>query len=131
MNHGRRKLAYYTIADASFYVGVVGLMRSLRTAGDDAPIFVVDCGLSASQRARLVDFATIVPSEPGLHPVLQKATGPLAFPAEVMVLIDADILVVRSLAELHQHAANGRLVAFQDGHHSDRWFEQWSSLGAG
>ncbi len=124
----RTELAYYTIADAAYFVGLAGLLGSLRRVGERAPLFVVDCGLTAGQRARLAPLATVLPREPSLHPILQKGTGPLAHPAETMVLIDADILVTRPLDPLIDAArTTGGLVAVEDVHNHDRFFEAWST----
>jgi hypothetical protein len=125
------ELAYYTVADASFFPGVVALLNSLRLAGEMAPLFVVDCGLTTSQKERLSKHTTVIPKHHGLHPQLQKATGPLAHPAELMVVIDADILVTRPLTSLLKHAAEGQIVAFEDDYCRDRFFPEWSSLGLG
>jgi hypothetical protein len=127
----RAEIAYYTVADAAFFPGLVALFNSLRLVGEDAPLFVVDCGLTTSQRDRLSAFVSLIPRERALHPVLQKATGPLAHPAEIMVLIDSDILVTRPLTPLFNDAAQGRIVAFEDDFYKERWFLEWSSLGLG
>jgi hypothetical protein len=123
--------AYYTVADARFFPGVVALLNSVRLLGDSAPWVVVDCGLTPSQRTRLEPHATLVPMYKGLHPVLQKATGPLARPAETMVIIDADILVTRPLAPLFAEARNGSIVGFEDRYFRARTFTEWSSFGLG
>lgn len=120
-------LAYYTVANASYFLGTVALLNSLRRAGEKAPLIVVDCGLTAAQRERLSTRAIIVPAHPDLHPLLQKATGPLAHPAEIMVFIDADILVTRPLGPLLEDAKAGRIVAFEDFGNRDRFFDEWSS----
>ncbi len=87
--------------------------------------------LNRSQQERLSKHVTLVPAHGGLHPQLQKATGPLAHPAEIMVVIDADILVTRPLTPLFEDAANGRLVVFEDDRFPARFFPEWSSLGLG
>ena len=124
-------LAYYTAANASYFPGAVALLNSLRRVGEQAPLFVVDCGLTAAQRERLSTCATLVPRHEGLHPYMQKATGQLAHPAEVMVFIDADILVTRPLDPLLRDAHAGRVVAFEDSHNPDRFFDEWSSPDLG
>jgi hypothetical protein len=43
-----------------------------------------------------------------------------------MILVDADIVVVRHLGALVERAAAGRIVAFRD--HQDRFCEQWGEL---
>jgi hypothetical protein len=122
-----RDVAYYTVADSSFFPGAVALLNSLRRVGEQAPLYVVDCGLTAEQRKRLSTRATVVPRHEDLHPQLQKATGPLAHPAKIMVFIDADILVTRPLAPLLAEAEAGQIVAFRDIGNPDRFFEEWSS----
>ena len=127
----RNDLAYYTVADAPFFPGVVALLNSLRSVGETATLFVVDCGLTQSQRERLSAHATIVPMHKALHPQLQKGTGPLAHPAEIMAVIDADILITRPLTPLFEDAARGQVVAFEDDYFRDRFFPEWASLGLG
>jgi hypothetical protein len=123
--------AYYTVADSAFFPGAVALLNSLRLAGECAPFFVVDCGLTAAQKNTLATRATVVPRQQGLHPVLQKATGPMAHPAEVMILVDADILITNPLAPLLERAADGQIIGFEDAASPDRHFAEWSSLGLG
>ena len=91
---------------------------------------VVDCGLTTSQRAVLSRHCVLVPPSPRLHPGLQKATGPLAHPAEIMVVVDADVIVNRPLLPLFDDARSGRIVAFQE-RISNRFFPEWSALGIG
>jgi hypothetical protein len=122
-----RELAYYTVANAPYFVGAVALLNSLRRVGEEAPLFVVDCGLTADQRERLSSRATVIPRDGNLHPVVQKATGQLTRPAETMVFIDADILVTRPLDPIVQEAKTGRFVAFEDFYNHDRFFDEWSS----
>ncbi len=89
------ELAYYTVANAAHYPGAVALLNSLRLLGEEAPVFVVDCGLTGPQRDELSRHVTLVPRRGELPPGLQKATGPLAHPAKIMVLLDADVIVTR------------------------------------
>ena len=124
-----RKLAYYTVADAFHYPGVVALFNSLRLLGEKAPFFVVDCGLTPSQRDTLARHATLVAPREGLHPPLQKATGPLAHPAEIMVVLDADVIVTRPFTPLFADAFRGQVVAFENDW--DRFFPEWSAVGLG
>ena len=123
------ELAYYTVANAAHYPGAVALLNSLRLLGEVAPVFVVDCGLTGRQRGMLSRHVTLVPRQGALPPGLQKATGPLAHPAEIMVLLDADVIVTRLLTPLFEDASRGRIVAFENDH--DRFFPEWSSLGLG
>jgi hypothetical protein len=123
-------VAYYTTSNASHYAGVVALLDSLRLVGEEAPLVVVDCGLTNDQRRRLACQATIVPRDGSAHPGLQKTTGPLAHPAEVMVLVDADVIVNRSLTPLLDEARRGRIVAIED-NNPQRFFAEWELLGLG
>jgi hypothetical protein len=91
------ELAYYTVADAAYFVG------------------------------RLSRHATVIPRDGSLHPVVQKATGPLTRPAKLMVYVDADMLVTRPLEPLIERARNGRFVVFEDSFSRDRFFAEWSS----
>jgi hypothetical protein len=52
-------------------------------------------------------------------------------PADIMVLIDADILVTSSLVPLVERAARGQIVGFEDSGFPDRHFPEWASLGLG
>jgi hypothetical protein len=127
----RPGLAYYTVADAAFFPGAVALLNSLRISGNAAPLVVVDCGLTPEQRERLAPFAILVPRHQNLAPQLQKATGPLAYPADLMVIVDADILVTNRLDPLLEAAADGGIVAFEDKYYPGRWFPEWAKLGVG
>src|SRR5438105_1000255 len=122
--------SFYCIADRSFYLGAVALINSLRLVGHSERIVVLDCGLADSQRALLSREATIVdpesrgPLEPEILPILLRARAPLALPAKAMILLDADIIVVRELEPLFQEAESGKIVAFTDAldrRFSDRW----------
>ncbi len=123
--------AYYTVANAPYFLGTVALLNSLRRVGEDGALVVVDCGLTEAQRELLATRATVIDTDAGLHPLLQKARGPLACPAKVMVFIDADILVTRSLDKIIDQARTGRVVVFEDYGNPDRYFAEWSSLGLG
>ena len=43
-------IAFYTVTDSHHFLGVVGLVNSLRLVGHDEPVFVTDAGLTAEQR---------------------------------------------------------------------------------
>jgi hypothetical protein len=118
------------MADAAAFVGVVGLVNSLRFVGHDEPLVLLDCGLSDEQRAVLRPHVRFVEGPPGMHPTLLKSWAPLEHPADVMVLLDADVLVVTRLDQLFEHARDRRVVAFRDSlhRHHDDWGHQ---LGMG
>ena len=123
-------VAYYTVANAAHYPGAVALLNSLRFIGETAPLVVVDCGLTPQQRAALSEHCALVPPMAGTHPGLQKATGPLAQPAEIMVVVDADVIVNRSLQPLFEYARDGRIVTFRE-RIENRFFAEWAALGIG
>jgi hypothetical protein len=118
--------AFYCVADSSYFVGAVGMLNSLRLLGHTEEVFVLDCGLTAEQRALLDPHATLVPGPIDVPPCLLKTIAPLSHPAEVMVLIDADIVATRSLGQLIERASEGRVLAIKDG--EDRYFPEWGDL---
>src|SRR5262245_27931442 len=130
-HRSRPPLAYYSVANAAHYPGLVALINSLTLVCEPAPIFVTDCGLTERQRHALEPHVTFVSAEPGLHPTLQKAMGPLTHPADVMTVIDADIIVTNPMSDLLARAATGHLVAFEDYKEPDRFFAEWGALDMG
>ena len=102
------------------------MLNSLRLLGHREPLFVLDCGLTAHQRELLGPHATLVPAPSDAPPWLLKTVAPLRHPAGVMVLIDADIIVTRSLAELIDQAAEPRVIAIEND--TDRFVPEWGEL---
>jgi hypothetical protein len=119
--------AFYCVCDADHFIGAVALLNSVRLVGHDEPFVIVDCGLARWQRARLERVATLVSPEEELPPMLLKAVGPLAHPADVMVVLDADVIVTRPLYELMDAAATDQIVAFAN-NNPDRFFPEWGDL---
>jgi hypothetical protein len=120
------RAAFYCVSNATFFLGAVALINSLRLVGHREPVYVVDCGLTGEQRDALSAQATVVEAPDDDPPWLLKTVAPLRHPADVMILIDADIVVTRSLGELIEAAARGRVVAVEHG--SDRFFPEWGRL---
>jgi hypothetical protein len=120
-----RGLAFYCVADADYFIGVVGLLNSLRLHGHDDPLYVLDRGLLPRQRRRLEQYATLVEDDGEEHPILSKTHAPLRHPADTMVLLDSDMIVTRSLTPLIESAAAGRIVAFADA--IDRFVPGWAA----
>jgi hypothetical protein len=118
--------AFYCVADSRYFLGAVGMLNSLRRVGHDEPIFVLDCGLTEGERKMLAPHATMVPAPNDSPPWLLKATAPLNHPAEVIVLIDTDLIVTRPLTELIHEPAGPQVVAFRN--KSDRFFSAWGEL---
>jgi hypothetical protein len=122
-------LTFYCVCNSDFFLGAVALVNSLRLLGHAEPIFVLDCGLSPAQRALLSEEATLVSAPGDATPYLLKTAAPLRHPAEVMVLVDADIIVTRPLTELIERASHGRVLAVEHG--QDRFFGEWGELLGG
>ena len=102
------------------------MLNSLRVVGHRERVYFLDCGLTPHQRRLLEPHATLVPAPSEAPPWLLKTEAPLRHPAEVMVLIDADIIVTRSLAGLVEQASRGKVVAF--GNSNDRFVPEWGQL---
>lgn len=118
--------AFYCVADARYFLGAVGMINSLRLLGHREPIFLLDCGLAPRQRELLEPHVTLVPGPRDVPPYVLKTIAPLRHPAEVMVLIDVDIVATRSLAELIAKAREGRVIAPQND--TDRFVPEWGEL---
>lgn len=120
-------VAVYSICNERFFLGLVALVNSLRIHGVEAPIVVVDCGLNERQRELLAPQATILPAPPGVEPHLLKYVGPMQAPADSMLLVDADMIITRSLDPILADVRGGKIVAFTDPL-GDRFFESWQEL---
>ncbi len=120
--------AVYTVGDARHFLGVVALVNSLRLTDWTDEIVVVDCGFTQSQRRLLSAEVQLLPAPQTAAPHLLKTVGPLRRPAGTMAVIDADIVVTRSLEPLFRMAEDGkRLVAVADAL-GDRFDTRWSDL---
>jgi hypothetical protein len=117
--------AFYSIADERYFLGAVGLINSLRLIGHDEPIYLLDCGLAPEQQELLAREVTLVPAPSDAPPYLLKTIAPLSHPAPVRVLIDADMIVTRTLSDLIR-GADGRVVAFEN--NSQRFIPEWGEL---
>ena len=118
--------AFYCVADERYFLGAVGVLNSLRQHGHREALHVLDCGLTADQRELLAPHAAVVAGHPDTPPWLSKTIAPLRAPAEVMVLIDTDMIVTRPLAELIETAARGGAVAFLNDR--PRFVPTWGEL---
>jgi hypothetical protein len=118
--------AFYVVSSREYFLGAVALINSLRLQGQSEPVYVLDRGLTAIQRELLSPEATLVEGPADAPPHLLKTIAPRRHPADVMVLLDADIIVVRPLDALMAEAAEGRVIAFEDT--EDRWEPEWGEL---
>ncbi len=120
------EVAFYCVSSELYFPATVGLVNSLRMNGHNEPVYVLDRGMSAAHRRLISSEATLVEGEPEVPPYLSKTIAPLLHPAEVMVVIDVDMVAVRSLAPLIAQAADGRVLAVKDG--LDRFVPEWGEL---
>ncbi len=97
-----------------YFLGAVGLINSLRLQGHTEPIHLLDLGLTPAQRELLEPEVELISAPAGAEPWLMKTIAPLTHPAEVMVLIDVDMVVTRPLGELIETAREGKVVAFEN-----------------
>jgi hypothetical protein len=121
--------AFYCVSSGEYFLGAVGLVNSLRLLGHAEPIHLLDCGLSGRQRDLLAPEANLIEAPRGRQPFTLKPFAPLARPADVMALIDTDMIVTRRLDPLLDAAGGGRVVAFRN--HADRFVPEWSALELG
>jgi hypothetical protein len=118
--------AFYCVADSRYFLGAVGMLNSLRLLGHREPMYLLDCGLTAEQRELLAPEVTIVPAPDDSPPWLLKVVAPLRHPAEVMVLIDVDLVATRSLRPLIERASEPCVIAFEND--TDRFVPAWGEL---
>jgi hypothetical protein len=132
MTEDRPPVAFYCVSNERYFLGAVGMLNSLRLAGHQEPVFLLDCGLTPEQRELLDPHVALVrarsdtPATVLKTAALLKTIAPLRCPAEVMVLIDVDMIVTRPLADLIERASGGDLVAFED--EQDRFYPEWGDL---
>jgi hypothetical protein len=118
--------AFYCMSSDVYFLGAVGMINSLRLLGHREPIYLLDLGLTPEQRELLGPEVSFVTAPPETPPWLLKTVAPLAHPAEVMVLIDVDMVVTRPLTELIERAGSGKVVAFEND--MDRFVPEWGEL---
>jgi hypothetical protein len=118
--------AFYCVCDERYFLGAVAMINSLRLHGHDEPVYLLDSGMTAEQRELAGAAATIVDPPFEAPAFLLKTVAPLLHPAEVRVMIDADVIVTRPLGELIERAGEGRVVAFEN--HEDRFVPEWGEL---
>jgi hypothetical protein len=117
---------FYCVADDRYFLGAVGMINSLRLQGHDEPIYLLDCGLRPDQQILLAPHVNLVPAPDDTPPYLLKTFAPLRHPAEVMVLIDADMIVTQPIDGLIEKASENHIVAFENDR--DRFVPAWGEL---
>jgi hypothetical protein len=130
----KMKATFFTVGDAKYFPGVVGIVNSLRRVGHSEEIVVLDGGFTPAQREALSTTCTVAE----LPPVVRNAASPVYYKLiaarlreyaenEIIVIIDSDIVVTSRLDDLIDHAAKGELAAFADPE-SNRWFSEWEAI---
>lgn len=124
---GPPRPTFYTVADREFFPGLVALLNSLRLAGNDGPVVVLDSGLLPEQRRLLEGHVTLCspPSQHVGNPLLFKAFPFLLDPAGIVIVIDSDMLVTDALADVVEAAGRGQICLFTDETQDPRWFPEW------
>jgi hypothetical protein len=92
--------------------------------GHDEPFVVLDAGLRRDQRFLLERVAEVV-NGTASHPLLAKTQALLLRPARVQIVLDADVVAVRSLGPLVTRAEHGVVVAFVDDQ-PERFYDEWT-----
>lgn len=120
---------FYTIADAGYFPGAVGLLNSLRLTGHSQSLVVLDCGLTPRQRELLAPHCRLFPRDRTsiTNPTLLKPFPHLLEPDGIAVLIDSDIVVCGSLEPVLTRARQGAICGVADPE-PDRWFAEWEQL---
>jgi hypothetical protein len=114
---------FFTVADSRYWLGAVALVNSLRLAGHDEPVVVLDAGFTRKQRSILGQAVDIVTPPSVRAPFLMRWFAPLER-GGAAVLLDADLVVVQPLTPLLEP---GRVVAFVD-RLATRGFAEWEEL---
>jgi hypothetical protein len=117
----------FAVGDAGYFVGVVALVNSLRLTGNDMAVTVLDLGFTAPQRDLLAAHCDVVDAPHSGHPHLAKMLAPKRADTDVVVMIDADVLVTGSLDPLITDARARRIAAAIDPV-CGRVFDEWSQV---
>ena len=126
MAEGRPAAAFYCVSSPIYFLGAVGAINSLRLLGHREPIYLLDCGLSEEQRELVAPEVTLVEGPRDVPPYVLKTIAPLRHPADVMVLIDADIVATCSMAELIARAREPKVIAVEND--TDRFVPEWGEI---
>jgi hypothetical protein len=122
---------YVSVADRSYFIGLVALVNSLSVTGNPGAVVVIDAGLADEQRRLLATCCDVRPvpvSRPGTIPLYFKPTVAMLGLHGIVTLIDSDMIVTGSLSPLLEATAAGSLTAFPDTSCIDRHFPEWENL---
>ena len=124
-------LAFYTVCDRKHFLGLVGLINSLRLQGHDDPVYVLDRGLDDWQHDALGGQAVIVSSSDTTPPTLLKHLAPLQHPADVMVIADVDLIFTGNIHSLAAQVHISQKPVFFSNDWVDRFYPEWEAFGFG
>ena len=119
-------VAFFAVCNARDFIALAALINSIRAVGHRERIYVTDCGLTAAQRRVLKPHVTFLEAPDGYPPFLMKTHGALEIDPEVAIILDADVILLRSLADL----VGDRPVFFRDPI-PNRFHPDWEMLGLG
>ena len=124
-------VCFYTVCNASFFLGAVALINSLVLTGHRQPIVVGDCGLTPEQCAVLLQYdqVRLFKLDPNVvqNPAQHKAFPHIAGSTSIVVIIDSDMIVTGDLGRIIDKARNGSICVFPNPI-EDRWFAQWQQI---
>ncbi|MBA2750517.1 MAG: hypothetical protein H0U45_17760, partial [Tatlockia sp.] len=123
------QITFYTVCDSRFFLGVVGLLNSLRVVGHQQKIVVLDCGLTLRQQEILRPHCTLypVPKEKVSNPTQYKPFAYLLQTQGTVMIIDSDMLVTHNLEEILTSAKQGKICLFPD-LSLNRYFPEWQEV---
>lgn len=124
-------LAFYCVCNHTHFLGLVALINSMRLVGHDETVYVLDCGLEPDQRRLLDAHAVLEPAPRSVHPVMLKNVLPLRRPAEVMAVVDVDVIVTRPIVDLVETTRREGKPLFFLNDRTDRFHPEWEELGFG
>jgi glycosyltransferase involved in cell wall biosynthesis len=105
------------------------MVNSLRLLGYDQRVTVLDRGLSKHQQDLLAAECdlVVVPHTYASNPTLFKPFAHLTHPHGVIILLDSDLIVARTLDLIIEAAISGQVCACADPE-SERWFAEWERI---
>jgi hypothetical protein len=118
------------MSSAGYLPGTLALIDSLRLTGFEGGVTVLDTGLEDHERATLERRASVrrLPGDPSVHAVLRKPRLHELDPEGVIIVVDSDMIVTRSLEHIVAQAEAGKICLFPD-HPStgERAFPVWET----
>lgn len=105
------------------------MLNSVRLTGHDYPIVALDAGLDREQRRALEQHCEVVtlPATADLAPTLWKPFAATLCPSGVVVFLDGDMIVTRSIEPLVEQAERGEICAVLDPG-PNRWMAEWQEI---